>query len=464
MIRFRQILLTLSSGVLLVLSFPPFNFGYLAWIALVPFLMATRGVSPRVATRLGFFLGLVYFGGTLNWLYRIFGWPFVALIGMLAIFCAVFGLGLSLLNRKIQPYLMTWAVPALWVATESFRSECWYFRFSFVGLGYSQQQNLAILQLASLFGVYGISFLIVLVNVSIHFAITNLARKRQISVVLSQAAAIVLLVLFCAKLTVPVELKRNITVAAIQDESSNLSNYVRLTESINDQRPDLVVWPEFSLFSYALSDLKTMEVIANLARKVNSYLIFGCKDYVDGRKPPAFHNTAVLISPEGEVVGKYYKLQPVQLMIDGAAGKEYSTFPTGIGKIGIAICYDNDFSLLVRKLVASGAEIIVVPTYDAVWWGKIQHEQHAGMTPFRAVETRRFIVRAASSGISQVVDPYGRILESLRFGERGTLVGKVTALRNLTFYTRYGYLFIYLCQTVTLALIGFVLFAQRRYG
>ncbi len=144
-------------------------------------------------------------------------------------------------------------------------------------------------------------------------------------------------------------------------------------------------------------------------------------------------------------------------MNDGIPGKNFPVFDTEIGKIGIAICYDMDFSYVVLNLVRNGAEILTVPTYDPMEWSEIQHLQHSAMAPARAIEHRRWVVRAASSGISQIINPYGEIKQSLDVGLTGTISGKIDKRSPLTFYASFGYLLTPICLLLVISYLGYEL-------
>jgi apolipoprotein N-acyltransferase len=151
-------------------------------------------------------------------------------------------------------------------------------------------------------------------------------------------------------------------------------------------------------------------------------------------------------------------MNPIQFFNDGDKGTEFSVFDTRLGVIGILICYDMDYSYVARGLVRSGAEMLVIPTYDALSWSALQHEQHSAMASMRAVENGRYLTRAASSGISMIIDPHGRRSDEIGIGDSAVSVGQVQALDSMTFYSRAGYLFPWFCAVAVLSMLlcGFV--------
>jgi apolipoprotein N-acyltransferase len=130
----------------------------------------------------------------------------------------------------------------------------------------------------------------------------------------------------------------------------------------------------------------------------------------------------------------------------------------------VQVCYDLGFPEVSRNLAANGAQVLVVPTMDGYSWGRWEHLQHAGVAPLRAVETRRWVIRAASSGISMLVSPDGTVRKRMGYGEEGVLSGSFGIARGLTFYVRFGFLFSWIClaATVTLAVIWLCQYLYRR--
>jgi len=371
-------------------------------------------------------------------------------------------------------------------------------RFSWLSLGYSQWQNLPLLQSASLFGVYGISFLIVLVNATIAWAIADF--RFQISDIKKRILPVVTIAVIVSasfiygkavlrdmryaigpslrsgSLEVSSEVSREksrgdkrLRVAIIQDESHSLSRLASLTREATKEKPDLVVWPEYSLPSFYVGKEAKFEELTNLAKEIQSHLIVGVIDSakIPGKFTPLLHagtgftNKALIFSPQGNLIGEYTKIHTVQFVEDLLIpGKEAKVFHTSLGKLGIELCYDLDYTDLTRALVKNGAQLLIVPNYDPKRWGRVQHIQHSAMSPLRAVEARKYIVRAASSGISQIIDPHGRIIETLNFGISNILIGEVELNKEISFYIRYGFLLPYLCQGITIGLFLFAIFKR----
>jgi len=457
-------LLTVLSGVLCVLSFPPYNLSFLIWIALVPLFYTLTNKSNfkkgscnqniYKAIFLGFIFGIVFYFGTLYWLYNVFNVPGFFLILFICIYPSIFSVFLFLLYHKFNKKIFLLFLPfIIWISVEYFKSEGWWMKFSWMNLGYSQHDNMEVLQFASVLGQYGLSALIVLVNSIITF---NLIKKfSKLSFITSMLMLLIIYVgilthsqnrLFCKYL-------RNINVALIQDESSDFSIYKNIISKV-DSGYNFIVLPEYALPICLDEDMSLLTEIKNITKKKQSYFVVGSVDNANIKNSSAFYNTAYLFNPSGEIIGKYYKMNPIQFFNDGLQGSEFSVFNTKYGKLGLLICYDMDYSYVARNITKNGAEFLFIPTYDALKWGNTQHIQHSSMTSMRAVENGRYIVRVATSGISQVVDPFGRVVVNTEIGKTCCVKANIAAFNKLTFYSKYGYLFPYI--NILLLIIFFV--------
>jgi apolipoprotein N-acyltransferase len=133
--------------------------------------------------------------------------------------------------------------------------------------------------------------------------------------------------------------------------------------------------------------------------------VFGAVEGAYGSK--TFSNVAAVLGADGQLLGTFPKQRPVPLMADGTPGDRRPVFPVEQGVLGVAVCYDFDGPAVCGDLVRSGATVLVAPTFDAQDWGRAQHEHHALLFRLRAIENDRWLVRAASSGRSEVISPRG---------------------------------------------------------
>jgi apolipoprotein N-acyltransferase len=486
--------LATASGVLLVFSFPSFGHPAFAWIALTPLLVALSGAPLRRSFLLGLTTGIIYFTGTLYWITRVMAvygglqmWVAVlinaGLIAYLALFPALF----ALITRRIvmaygQSALM--AAPVVWVATELGRSYITSFPWEL--LGYSQVTVLPIAQLASLFGVYGLSMLVAAVSAALAFAATG---PPQGPVRYLPAAGAVMVVLAIAvwgsrrvaagewtRAGEPIRIgmiQGNVDQAQkwdVKRASAIFQDYVNLTRQAIREGAQLVLWPESSTPFLFEEDLPAAAVVRTLAQQARVPIVFG-SDQIERGRPDRFFNSAFLVRADGTTGGVYRKMHlvpfgeyvPFQRLLFFAAPltEQAGTFSPGLNpellpvdghRLSVAICYEVVYPDLVRQFVAGGSELLTTITNDA-WFGQtsapVQHFQQAAM---RAIENGRYLVRSANTGISGIVDPYGRVVEQTPIFQPAVLVGEARYLRTSTFYTRHGDILAYGSALATAAL------------
>ena len=500
----RDYLLALLSGVLLALSFPKADFSVLAWFAFVPLLLAIAKKRPAAAFRLGFVCGLSAYGGILYWLnivMTLYGnLPWFASFFLFLILAAymAFYLGLTaMLVRKgemsgISPLL---TFPFLWVGFEFLRSFL-LTGFPWAILGYSQYRILPLIQIADITGVYGLSFLIVLANVVLLRIIKGAVMKgHSIYPAKSAALLVALLVLTLGygfmRLN-SVEKGAPLKVALIQGnipqdvkwnpafQESTIAAYERLTREACAGGIGLVVWPESAVPFYFQDDPKYASRIKRVAADAKSFLVTGSPAYDNEGGSIKYRNSAYLLSPSGEVLGRSDKVHLVpfgeyvplagllpfvhKLVVGiGDFSPGAGTFPLVIdkGNLGVLVCFEGIFPELSRGYVRAGSRLLVNITNDA-WYGRSSAPyQHLSMTVFRSVENRVPLVRAANTGITAIIDSRGHIRGMTQLFSETYLVGEVRMGEGETVYTRYGDIFAWLCLALSAI---FIVLAFRRKG
>ena len=490
-----DVALATISGALFVLSFPKFGHPAFGWIALTPLLVALSGAALRRAFLLGLTTGIIYFTGTLYWITGVLAaygglqtWVAVlinaGLIAYLALFPALFAL---ITRRIVMAYgrsaLM--AAPVVWVATELARSSITSFPWEL--LGYSQVTVLPIAQLASLFGVYGLSMLVAAVSAALAFAA---AGPRQGPVRYMPAVGAVMIVLAIAvwgsrrvaasewtRAGEPIRIgmiQGNVDQAQkwdVKRASAIFQDYVNLTRQAIREGAQLVLWPESSTPFLFEEDLPAAAVVRTLAQQARVPIVFG-SDQIERGRPDRFFNSAFLVRADGTTGGVYRKMHlvpfgeyvPFQRLLFFAAPltEQAGTFSPGLNpellpvdghRLSVAICYEVVYPDLVRQFVAAGSELLTTITNDA-WFGQtsapVQHFQQAAM---RAIENGRYLVRSANTGISGIVDPYGRVLAETPIFQSAVLVGEARFLRTSTFFSRHGDVLAYASVVATLVLL-----------
>jgi apolipoprotein N-acyltransferase len=487
------------SGVLLALSFPSFGHPACGWIALTPLIVGVVRVPTPRAFVLGLLTGIVYFTGTLYWITRVMvvygglsAWVAVlvnlALIAYLALFPAIFAAITRRLFAAFGPAALA-AAPLVWVTTELARTYL-LGGFPWVLLGYSQASVLPIAQLASLLGVYGVSALVA--GVSAAFAAFALTR-RPLPAAAAVAAVIVIGVWGAWRISRGELVARGepIRVGLIQGNVEQgdkwdpaaapaiYRSYLRMTREAIASGATLVLWPESSTPFRFEDDRAAAEEVRALARDAGVSILLGSEE-LDRGVPTRYYNSAFVVRPDGTTGGSYRKMHLVpfgeyvplksvfffaaplvEAVSDFSPGENAALLPVANHQVSTAICYEIVYPALVREFVSAGSELITTITNDA-WFGRTSAPyQHFQQAALRAVENGRYLVRAANTGISGVVDPYGRVLAQSNLFETTALVSDARLLQVTTLYTRIGDAFAYAAAAATALLL--VAARRRRY-
>jgi len=460
-----QWFLAILSGALLVLSFPPFSLWPLAWVALVPLYVAvSRCDGAKAAANLGAVTGLVFYVPSLFWFYGIFGVLAAAFWCLFSLWVAIhaalvwrFGRGR---NGAGKPLVRVLAAGILWAGVEYFRSEVWWLRNSWLALGYSQVPNLPILQLCSLVGVYGLSALIVSVNA----ALSLLPRHRRPAIACLLLALAASVWGWARARTHAVDDGKPVRVALIQNESFNADVLAGLSLGRDARKAELVVWPEYAFLIQKGQEERYRKLLAGKLSRAKAVAVVGAAMFYDDRNgKERGENFVWVLSREGRILGRYDKMHPIQHM-ETLLTPNRSPRPvmTPVGMLGIQICYDLDYENGTRAMVRQGAGLLAVPNLDAIEWGERQHLMHSAMSPVRAVESGLWVARAASSGVSQLIDPSGRIMAFLPVGISGVAAGTAYLRHASTTYVSFGWLAGPACLLATLVAIVRALVRRKR--
>lgn len=463
-----NILLSTLSGLLLALLFPKFSLYYLAWIALIPLLISIhRSKSSRDAGLNGLVCGAVFFLINLYWITTLSEFAgFWAYLGWitLAIYEAIFILLFAYFSKTFIKKSVI--LPSLiWLFFEWLRS-LGSFGVSAGGLGYSQAKMLPLIQIAEFTTVYGISFLIVLVNTTLFsvvqsFSSANKHDKYLAGLKTCTTLLLILLVCFYGVF----ELRGNrefhsqvpeptLKLALIQgniDQKTKLNPakigqtfkiYEELSRRTIKEKPDIIIWPETTVFTYLLQNNYYLSKIKQLVQEANSYLIVGTAYRED---KDTIYNSAVLFSPKGEVIGRYDKehlvafgeylpLRPLLYPLVKGTGffeADFKGNPQGQLlvadklKIGVGICFESTFVHLLKDKANQGADLLVTITNDAWFNDSSALYEHINCGVFRAIENRKYFIQVGNTGISAVIDPYGRILAKTRVNEQKVLTFQI---------------------------------------
>ncbi|OGW35784.1 MAG: apolipoprotein N-acyltransferase [Nitrospirae bacterium GWD2_57_9] len=506
--NWRSSALAAVSGLLLAAGFPNIDLHLLAWIGLVPLLYALKDQKNVMnGFWLGGISGLAFFSATVHWVTNSVHFygnvPLIPaslitllLCAYLALYPALFGLiVVDIMSRR--PSLLFIAAPAAWTALELARTYV-FSGFPWALLGYSQYTALPVIQIADTTGVYGISFLIVMVNASV--AAFAFDRKKIAGLIAGCVVISLVLAYGYLRLGMP-ENAGGIRVSVIQGnieqdkkwdpayQRETINIYKSLTVEALKQQPDLVIWPETSTPFYfngnSPEERRLTVELREFVKKNKVPLLFGSPTYeIKQYRNVILRNSAFLISTDGEVAAKYDKFhlvpfgeyvplknvlffveKMVQAIGDFWSGYDYTVMSIpnkGAGmketRISTVICYEIIFPDLVRKFVDRGAGIVTTITNDA-WFGRTSAPyQHFSMAVFRAVENRVPVARAANTGVSGFIDAKGRILAASYIFTPAHLTGTLTPGIKRTFYSRHGDVFSYAC---TLLSVLTLIFARK---
>ncbi len=498
----RDLLLSLLSGILLFLSFPNFDLEFLAWFALVPLFYAIDGKTRSLSFKLGFLTGIVSFLGILYWIvvavHTYGNIPLIPsvlilflLVGYLSLFIGAFTFLTRLLQMRlgVQTFLFT---PVLWVGLEYLRSIL-LTGFPWANLGYSQYLNLPFIQMADITGAYGLSFVILLVNATL-FSILRQWPKKIFPYKEAIPTVILLLgFLFYGYVRMGIvdrQIAQNppLKVGLVQgniDQSikwdkdfqlETLKIYDELSLKVAGDKPDLIIWPETATPFFFQDAKEYQPLVIDIPKKTNAFLLFGSPSYKIEKGKVNHYNSAYLVSPSGEIVGKYDKIHlvpfgeyvPLQDLLffigslgegigDFKSGKEIYAFSLPHDKFGVLICFEIIFPDLCRKFVKRGANFLVTITNDA-WFGRTSAPyQHFSIATFRAVENHVFIARAANTGITGIIDPKGKIQKGGGIFKREAMNGMIRLSNRKTFYTLYGDIFAWACSAFSILLLAYAL-------
>lgn len=470
----RRALLAGLSGALLAFAMPGPDLGPFAAVALVPLLCALHGQSPKTSFRIGLIGGTAFFGILLHWLHTLWDFAsigivpaYLVLVGYLALYWGLFGWGYAWLSRRLGPWALALAAASLWTVLEWIRAQG-PFGFPWGQAADALYQMPTAIQVSSIAGIWGVTFLLVLVNALLA---EGWARRRWPEPVV--ALVVVGLTLGGGWLTLAqsgpssegmdVRIVQPSIPQGVRSDASRLAEfrsiYRDLMSQIEASESELTILPESILPTYVLDDADVRAELTDWAQEHDQTLLFGTYTRAEG----ATHNSSVAVSSDGTVADTYHKNHLVPFSTEYFPGKpllrqlgvfnlipvgnrlglidpgqRHGSLRTDIGRIATPICFESIFPRIGRAFVQNGADLIVIITNDAWFKASSALPQHFSKAVFRAVETRRYVVQAANSGISGIVDAQGRIQARSGINERTVLGGTVRSHDRETRYVRWG--------------------------
>ncbi len=485
----RRLALAVASGVLYFLSFPKTGVWPLAWVFCIPLLVAVEHAGTRKAFLLGLAAGVTAWGGVLYWIALVMntygGLNFaasVAVLSVLLVYLALYFAAFAALASVIAPEKSAaFVLPGIWAGLELVRSYAVFGGFPWALLGHSQLPFLPLAQVAEIGGVFTVGAVVMVANVSLYSALRG--RIAPLVAALSLVAACTAfgwvrihspfdgppLTVGVAQANVPQDQKWKPALT-----EGVLSTYLDLSRQALDKGAELVVWPETACTFYLFRNWPYTMRLLDLSDGVDAAFLVGSPAYEQG----CLYNRAYLLQ-KGTVAGYYDKnhLVPfgeylpfasVLRRYVGGLTAEVGDFCPGsnlepVGDYGVAICFESVFPGVSRTLVRKGARLLVNISNDAWFKTWSTPSQHLQQACFRAIETRRYLVRSVNHGISAVVDPAGRVVQSIGLLREGVIVEKVALVGAVTLYSRVGPLVPFVWSAASLALACLAL-TRRRAG
>jgi apolipoprotein N-acyltransferase len=513
---YTRVLLALASGLALALSFPNYNLPLVGWLAVGMLVLASYRARPAVAPVYGFLHALIFYPVSIPWVATVmhqYGnvdpWlsaGILSLFGVLGgIIWASFSWGVAVASRKSAALACAFAAP-MWVTLEFARSHLPIIAFPWNLSGYVASGSLALVQLTAVTGIHGLSFVVAGYSSLVAYAIVMGTQRMWKTALVATAALIFVAV--GGRYFVPSAAPRYVAhlvqtnfpqsetyppdwmkqhageldeLAAITIEAAHRPPHIPGGPS-SATLPGLVIWPEVPA-PFSFQDQDFAGRAARIARDSQSEFLVGA---VDWRKGPADSwqatNSAILLDPNGHRIFTYDKIRLVPfgeyvplrrwLTFAGKLTADIGDFTPGtvhaVGyldepgvkdllaapKFGTFICYEAVFPEEARQYTTGGAQLLITISNDG-WFGRSgAPEQHLMMARLRAVENRRWLLRATNNGFTVAVDPYGRIVAQLATDIRGQLDAPYDFRSELTPYVRFGDWFPWLCVIASFGLLA----------
>ncbi len=510
----RDFILCSITGALFPLTFMVAYLGVLSWVLLIPFFLAIEKKSSRDAFILGVltgiivnFIGAYWLVGTLS---RFGGFPIIISFIFIVILSAYSGLSLGIFSYiaarfgffRRQGIVSALLIASLWTSVE--------FLFPFLfpyAIGNTQADYIPIIQIVDLFGIYALSFIIVIANVTVMRTLKLLTRSGRVPT-LEAIAALVLITLTLSygywkikQVNKGIAEADKIKIGMVQANFDFLEKTENLEPIVTERHKqmsrglesaDVIIWPETALQAWfpTSSDHLMVRGEMGVPSMEGKYFIVGGMSHtlanpdsgITTEENITAYNTAFLTDSNGLILGRYHKIKlllfgeylpfakyfPFLKRISPASGDftpgdELNLLSIKEKSVRIApiICYEDIIPSFSRKFVNKGANLIVNITNDA-WFGKtIAPYQHLFISIPRAIETRKYLVRSTNTGISAIIDPVGRVVQKTDTFVQTNVEGEVGIMEGeKTLYVKIGDVFPIACL---IFLLGFTA-VERLYG
>lgn len=488
----KELFFCVFSALLLIVSFLAHNSWLFAWFGFVPLFTVLRNKPRTKAFLLAYITGIIFWLGTIYWLMHVTFAGMVLLSLYLALYFGVFGFLSSNFFLRLSVFSIFF-IPSLWVLLEYARS---YFLtgFPWALLGYSQYLNLLVIQITDITGAWGVSFLVVMINICVYWVsgvrcqvmgdgCWVLGKINKCLIPLACLALVLGYGFYKIYLTPSTQHLIPLKISIIQGNIPQelkwdrrakdfiVNKYLGITSMALMNKTDLIVWPEAAMPVVFGEEPGYFDKVQALIKKNQIPLLLG----MVRPKGDFYYNSAALISKEGKFLaihdkihlvpfGEYIPLRKILPFLervvpigDFLGGKEYTVFNLPAksavkqARFGVLICFEDAFPQLSREFVKKGVSFLVNITNDAWFKQTSAAYQHVAASVFRAVENRVVLVRAANTGVSAFISSTGKIISKVSEAGKDTFVDgyktEVIPLANtpLSFYTRHGDIFVFFC-------------------
>jgi apolipoprotein N-acyltransferase len=500
----------------------------LLWVLVAPGNIARPHAVLR-GTFTAYLMGVLWYAGNCYWIYQTMlyygGLPPLISAGILVLFSlvlglyfAVFGLCISAIAKVFRnPHLALIVSPFLWVAVELLSARLTKVPWDL--LGYSQVNNLLLTNLAPVTGVYGLSFVLMAGNALITGGLAASPARRRLA--LFGAGVLVALLLQNGDRYSPAPAPTQATAVLVQQNlnvnqdnvwpgpefEEHVEQFIRLSELTCEPylagmpeldaylvapdcpttatQPGIIAWPE-SPAPFHDKDRRFVSAVRTVAEQTHAPIVAGVTALDPHGASVDMYNSAVFTGPDGRVLGRYDKVHLVpwgeyipfknffsfaknltQQAGDMTHGWRRMVFTTGGHTFGVFICYEEIFGDEIRQFVRHGAQVLINISDDGWYGDTCAPWQTLNMARMRAIENRRWLLRDTNTGVTTVIDPYGRLTASVERHALTSLAAKYGYRSDLTFYTRHGDIFAELCGIISLlvlALMASIAVRGRRAG
>jgi apolipoprotein N-acyltransferase len=512
--RFREtpeiyrIILAVGSAAILSLSYRGSFPSIYAWFCLAIFFASVLRASARIAFLCGFLHGVVFVVTTVPWIAETLsihgGMSLAAGWGVLLVIAVVWGLstgvaGWGIQRLAVRSYTLALiGAPFLWIWTEVYRTYLPEVSFPWSLLGYAPAENPALAQLATITGVYGLSFLAAAFNALLLWTDCGEAgdAKRRIKILAAVVVVLLAIMFVCPRFVPKAEAHHWARVVQpnfpeneqyvgdwYADHKTDMAQlqYLSLRPSLIGVKPDLLIWPEAPA-PFSFQEAHFVPYISKLAQDFQNPVIVGVIEWkpqieqVNGMPRATMwpYNSAAMLNASGQRTFSYDKMhlvpfgeyepfpfihQVVSSVSEEVGGfhkgtnRAVGTFPSG-NKFSVFICYEAIYANEIRQFTGRGAELLVNISNDG-WFGtSAAAEQHLRMARVRAVENRRWLLRDTNSGITASIDPYGNVTRAMQRDVRNSADLPYDFRTDRTIYVRWNDWFAWMCLLVSAILVG----------